>query len=197
LNFLGHIYLSGDNPPLQVANLYGDFFKGTHFELLPEEIAKGVHLHRAIDDFIDHHPIVHELTASLYKDLPKVSGIAVDLYFDHLLAVHWLDYHPTPLRDYSDNFFRFALDYVHNFDRENFQYSTDFIELLEIIHKGDWIYNYQFPSGLEFASIGLSRRISFPNELHQAPKVYLKHQESITSTFHTYMKDAIRHFQIG
>jgi acyl carrier protein phosphodiesterase len=197
MNFLGHLYLSGDQPEIQVANLYGDFFKGTHFETLPSIIHAGVKLHRSIDDFIDHHPIVHELIASLYKELPKVSGIAVDLYFDHLLAVHWSDYHPTPLRDYSDNFFRFALDYVHDFNSDNFQFSADFIELLEIIHQGDWIYNYQFPSGLEFACKGLSRRISFPNELHRAPTVFLAHQHAINSAFRTYMKDAITHFQIG
>ena len=33
----------------------------------------------------DNHPEVKYLLRNLYPYLPKISGIAIDLYFDHLL----------------------------------------------------------------------------------------------------------------
>jgi len=68
------------------ANLYGDFVKGRDYSKYPLIIQGGITLHREIDDFIDHHPLVLELLHELYAPLPKVAGIAIDLYFDHLLT---------------------------------------------------------------------------------------------------------------
>ena len=59
----------------------------------------------------------------------------------------------------------------------------------------DWLYNYQFHEGLEFASRGLSRRISFENSLYKAPEVYLEHEDAIESTFNIFMDDAIPYFK--
>src|SRR5690554_7679267 len=68
-----------------LANLFGDFVKGKDYTYLPQIIQDGVGLHRQIDDFVDRHPLVSELRLKLYKELPKIAGIAIDLFFDHLL----------------------------------------------------------------------------------------------------------------
>ena len=67
-----------------LANLYGDFVKGKDLTNYSAIVQKGIHLNRSIDYFIDTHPAVTELRLSLYDKLPKVAGIAIDLYFDHL-----------------------------------------------------------------------------------------------------------------
>ena len=59
-----------------LANLYGDFVKGSNLEAYTESVQTGIRLHRSIDNFIDTHPDVLELKRLLYEDLPKVSGIA-------------------------------------------------------------------------------------------------------------------------
>ena len=61
-------------------------------------------LRRRIDYYIDNHPSVK--AANLYQELPKIAGIAIDLYFDHLLAIHWNNYHDKPL-ELLDDFYNF------------------------------------------------------------------------------------------
>ena len=106
MNFLGHLYFSNNDPELMYANLFGDSVKGKKYLDYPEEIQKGILLHRKIDDFIDRHNAVIELKRELYNELPKISSVAIDLFFDHLLAQKWNDYHSMPYELSSKNFTR-------------------------------------------------------------------------------------------
>ena len=53
MNFLAHLYLSGNNEPVMIGNFIADHLKGKQWMALPEEIQKGVVLHRFIDSFTD------------------------------------------------------------------------------------------------------------------------------------------------
>lgn len=165
------------------ANLFGDFVKGSDLQAFRPEIQFGIRLHRKIDDYIDRHPKVQELMHQLHDELPRISGIAIDLYFDHLLARNWSDYHPVPLESFVDNFYR------HPVNRSDYP-KEEFWFVLDKMHEGNWILNYRYHHGLEFACRGLSRRISFPNELYKGPEIFLEHQVEIEKCFRTYMEDA-------
>lgn len=186
MNFLGHLYFSFDNPQLKHANLHGDFFKGSDYSGLPPKMKHGIVLHREIDHYIDHHPKVLELLHSLYPELPKIAGIAVDLFFDHLLAMHWQRYHSDSLRDFTRKF------YASTPDNLNF-YAPAYLHLLEKIKQGDWLFAYHSFEGLTQACSGLSHRITFANKLIQAPAVFLAHEKSITHCFEEFMADARKH----
>jgi acyl carrier protein phosphodiesterase len=197
MNYLGHLILSGEDQELQLANLYGDFFKGSRYELLPKKVMRGIKLHRGIDHFVDHHPISKQLLKQLYPVLPKIAPIALDLFFDHLLAKHWEKFHHQSLTQFSEEFFSFALDpNNHHFSDPEFHYSSRFMELLEIMHRGDWLNNYQLEEGLTFACTGLSQRISFENNLHEGPAVFARHHMLLTEGFFAFMEDAFQHFGI-
>ena len=58
MNFLAHIYLSGDNDLITIGNFMADGIKGKRYLKFPPDIQKGIILHRAIDTFTDAHPIV-------------------------------------------------------------------------------------------------------------------------------------------
>lgn len=180
-----------------MANLFGDFVKGSDYSDLPEIVQEGVLLHRRIDDFIDHHEAVKTLRLQLYKELPKVAGIAIDLYMDHCLARNWENYHNQHLSDYLNSFFEYALTPTHqHFNQPDFKYPIHFIDLLTLIHKQEWIQNYKYLKGLNFACSGLSKRISFPNNLHEGTAVYENNKEAIDSTFSIFMSDAKNKFNI-
>ena len=53
------------------ANLHGDFVRGKDFSHLPEKLQEGIRLHRMIDDYIDHHPVVLELDAKVVRTATK------------------------------------------------------------------------------------------------------------------------------
>jgi acyl carrier protein phosphodiesterase len=78
MNFLGHLYFSGTDKELMLANLFGDFVRGSQHGHFPEVIQQGIKLHRSIDFYIDNHPLVKELKYDLMSELPKVGPVAVD-----------------------------------------------------------------------------------------------------------------------
>lgn len=191
MNYLGHLYFSKEKPDLMVANLFGDFVKGRDYTYLPKVVQEGVLLHRQIDDYIDTHPVVKELRLHLYKDLPKIAGIAIDLYFDHLLAKNWSSYHSQTLDEFVNVFLHYSNNQKHlQFNHPVFKYPPRFIHLLNAIYKHDLLNKYVQLEGLELASKGLSRRISFENNLDTAVEVYIKNEKYIESVFQEYMKDA-------
>ena len=187
MNFLGHLYFSGNDTELMVANLYGDYFKGNKFEGLPQKIQEGIKLHRAIDSFIDTNTGVKELFHHLYPHLPKIAGIAVDLYFDHLLAKNWKQFHSQDLNDFVNAFYQQTNHLVYD-------YSPHFLMMLDYMKKGNWLFNYRSLEGLDSAARGLSRRISFPNELFKAKQVFVENEPLITKHFNSYMQEAVDNF---
>ena len=55
MNFLGHFYLSQDDPELIVGNFIADHIKGKKYIDYPSGISKGIMMHRNIDHFTDSH----------------------------------------------------------------------------------------------------------------------------------------------
>lgn len=165
--------------------------KGTHLEIYPEFIQKGIRLHREIDNYIDHHPKVLELIREIRVDLPKVAGIAIDLFFDHLLAKHWSNWNKEPLELF--------LDHVHE-NLENLDqnaYPEAFNLFIHKLCEMRWMNSYKLTYGLDRMCNGVSSRLSFDNELKNGLAVFLKNETKITKVFNEYMQDANEHFQIN
>lgn len=186
MNFLGHLYFSNEDHQLMYANLHGDFVRGKDFSHLPKKMQQGIELHRMIDDYIDHHPVVLDLMHKLYEPLPKVAGIAVDLYFDHILAKEWKQFHDQPFDQFIDQFYNAPLDNEEH-------YSDKFKYMISKMKEKNWIYQYQFSYGLMKACQGVSSRISFPNVLNTAHRVFAEYEKDVEKAFHEFMKDAIPH----
>ena len=54
MNFLAHLYLSGDSDEIKVGNFIADHVKGKRYLSYPEDIQTGILLHRQIDSFTDN-----------------------------------------------------------------------------------------------------------------------------------------------
>jgi acyl carrier protein phosphodiesterase len=188
MNFLGHLYFSRDDKQLMIANLFGDFVRGKDLSHFDHKIQQGIYLHRSIDSYIDNHPAVHDLLQILYKPLPKVAGVAIDLYFDHLLAKNWKTYHRTELADFIDEFFL-------SVDLDNADFTAEFRFMMTKMMEKNWLYQYQFEHGLYKACQGVSGRISFENELKNGLNVFQDFNTDIENAFSLYMEDAIPYFQ--
>jgi acyl carrier protein phosphodiesterase len=96
MNFLAHIYLSGDNDLLKIGNFMADSIRGHHYEDYPTEIRKGILLHRAIDSFTDMHPIYRQSKHRLHEKYGHYSGVIMDIFYDHFLAKNWNKYSNEP-----------------------------------------------------------------------------------------------------
>ena len=188
MNFLGHLYFSNNQTELMYPNLYGDFVKGSDLSSYPERIQKGILLHRKIDDYIDRHSIILELARFLYPKLPKITGIAIDLYFDHLLAIHWDKYHSTPLMTFIERF--------NSIEEDRFLFENEhFWMVMDKMKAGEWLKHSESMYGLTKSCEGVSRLISFENELSKAPKIFIEHQDRIEKTFFDFMEEAVPFFK--
>lgn len=188
MNFLGHLYFSDNRTDLMYANIFGDFVKGSDLTTYTETVQYGIRLHREIDHYIDTHPAVRTLLHQLYPSLPKIAGIAIDLYFDHLLAKNWSRFHPVPLADFLQTFYGHAIDEAEFPDES-------FLHMIFRMRHANWIGHYASLEGLERACMGVSRRISFPNALFNGRAVFEEFEAAVTASFDTFMKDAIPHFK--
>ena len=93
MNFLAHVFLSGDDFPLAVGNLIADQIKGNEVQNYPLQVQNGIKLHHAIDHFTDTHQIFKECVTELFPIYRHFSRVIIDMDFDHFLAVHWNKYH--------------------------------------------------------------------------------------------------------
>jgi acyl carrier protein phosphodiesterase len=98
MNYLAHLYLSGESEKVMVGNFIGDYVKGNKFELYPEEIARGILLHRHIDHFTDKHELHKEAKQYFREEFGLYAGIVVDFVYDHFLASNWDSYSTISLR---------------------------------------------------------------------------------------------------
>ena len=105
MNYLAHIYLSGENDELKIGNFIADSVKGKQFIHFPIKVQKGIILHRAIDTYTDAHPTVRKSTHRLFENYSHYSSVIVDIYYDHFLAANWEFYSPIPLEEYVDDFY--------------------------------------------------------------------------------------------
>src|SRR5690606_29576564 len=104
MNFLAHIYLSGNDDLIRIGNFMADGIKGKDYEEYPEKLKTGILLHRFIDTYTDAHPIVRESTKRLHSKYHHYSGVAVDMFYDHFLAKNWSRYSDEPLDEFVQQF---------------------------------------------------------------------------------------------
>lgn len=103
MNYLAHLFLSGDSDDLLVGNLIGDFVKGRINGQFPGGIGDGIILHRQIDSYSNNHP--RSLTARnrFSGKWRRFAGIILDICFDHFLIRHWEEYSRIGFYEFTDD----------------------------------------------------------------------------------------------
>ncbi|WP_304196403.1 acyl carrier protein phosphodiesterase [Flavobacterium alvei] len=142
MNFLAHIYLSGENDLIKIGNFMADGIHGKHFDSFPIEIRKGIILHREIDTFTDSHPLFRQSTKRLHANYHHYSGIIVDIFYDHFLAKNWKNYSDEKLEDYTERFYQSL--------RDNFEVLTPKTQkMVPYLVTQNWLLSYQTVEGIE------------------------------------------------
>lgn len=101
MNYLAHLYLSGTNEQIMVGNFIGDYVKGSDWNKFPDNIKKGILIHRQIDTFTDTHPKFREAKVLFRNEFGLYSGIVIDFLYDHYLAKNWNEYSDLTLRTFA------------------------------------------------------------------------------------------------
>lgn len=191
MNILAHGYLSGRNDDLLIGNFIGDFIKGDpdhpRHKLLAGVIA-GVRLHRAIDTFTDTHPDVAAVREMLRPRCHKYAGVAVDVFFDHFLAIGFETLTTEPLADFIQYFYRTIRL------RQN-SLPVDAVRMADYMIRQDWLTNYQYLEGINRSLNGLSRRTTYPSGLDSAVEDLVTYYEEIGAHFQHFWLELTEHIE--
>jgi acyl carrier protein phosphodiesterase len=142
MNYLAHIYLSGNNEQIKIGNFIGDFVKGNPNSKFNNDIAFGIFLHRKIDRFTDTHPIVRKCRALFFEEFSHYSGVITDVLFDYFLAKNWSIYSTTNLAEFVQDFYKLL--------NKNLTLLPNSVQKMypHLVH-GNWLFNYRTIEGIE------------------------------------------------
>ena len=158
MNYLMHLYLSGDNPETLVGNMMGDFVKGRLDERYPPGIRRGIELHRRIDSFAAGNPCFIRSKRRIDPSFRHYRGVLVDVFYDHFLARFWDEYREKPYRDYIRECFALLVVYEKVLPER-------LRSLLPRIFSADWLLSYPHREGVASVLERMSKRVSRPNPL--------------------------------
>ncbi|MFO7721283.1 MAG: acyl carrier protein phosphodiesterase [Gillisia sp.] len=141
MNYLAHIYLSGEDEQMKIGNFIADSVKGRKFIGIPEKVKNGIILHRAIDTFTDSHPVVKKSVHRLFPVYSHYSAVIVDILYDHFLAANWSEYSRIPLEKYVAEFYDLL--------NENFEILPKKVKhFLPYMIRDNWLLNYATIEGI-------------------------------------------------
>jgi acyl carrier protein phosphodiesterase len=181
MNYLAHLYLSGNDKELLIGNFLGDSVKGSKFEKYSEGVQKGIRLHRAIDSYTDAHPIF-KITKSRLKPFDPYAGVIVDMFYDHLLAANWQQYSDVSLMDYTQWAYSILHSRIH-------KYPEKAKKVLPAMSKYNWLFGYGMMEGLERSLYGISKRTVNNFALAPAVKLLEENRADFENDFKLFFED--------
>lgn len=182
MNYLAHLYLSGNNDQLKIGNFIADHVKGSVIDNYSGDVLAGIQLHRLIDSFTDQHPVVAISNARLRPDFKKYAPVISDIFFDHFLASKWDEYHHLSLEEFAKNSYALMRSNEHLLPARA-------LHMLNYMEPQNWLVNYANISGMEKALTGLSRRTKFESNMDKAHLFLQEHYQDFENDFELYFKD--------
>jgi acyl carrier protein phosphodiesterase len=188
LNFLAHIYLSGNSDEIKVGNFIGDYVKGRNYEKYPDLVRKGIVLHRDIDCFTDSHPVVSQSKTHLKRRFRRYSGVIVDIFYDHFLASRWSMFSRHPLPQYVVSMYEIL---VSNY----FILPNEIKSFLPFFIINNWLESYTSIEGIEGVLRRMTRRTSLPNETTFAISELRKSYDLFSDEFMQFFPELIEYVE--
>lgn len=180
MNFLAHTYLSGGNEEIIVGNFMGDYVKGKNYLLFPEQVKKGILIHRDIDSFTDMHQVTRRSKQRLSSRYHKYAGIIIDIFYDHFLASLWDSYSTLPLSEFVSR--------TYDLLKRNYKVLPDSIKRwFPTFLENNWMMAYTTVEGIELVLERMSANTSLPD--HSAFAV-----EVLRNEYSVFMEDFLEFF---
>lgn len=182
MNFLAHIYLSGDDPELKIGNFIADSVKGKKFMEYPKRIAQGITLHRKIDSYTDSHEIVKKSISKLSPKYGRYSSVIVDILYDHFLAANWKQYSEISLEKYTVDFYELLQDHYDILPKriQNF---------LPYMIRDNWLLSYASIAGIGGVLSGMNRRTKNRSKMNFAVIELEQHYDDFNDEFQTFFEE--------
>jgi acyl carrier protein phosphodiesterase len=182
MNFLSHLYLSGNSEGILIGNFIADSVKGSNFSQFSSEVQQGIIIHRKIDTFTDSHPIVEISKERLREKYKKYASVIVDIYYDHYLAKNWHKHSDIALNDYALNIYQLVTKNNSILPIKSAHFAKYMIEY-------NILYHYSKIEGIKRALKGMSQRASFVSNMEHATNELEEHYNDFENEFNAFFPD--------
>jgi len=186
MNFLAHIYLSGDSDLLKIGNFMADGIRGNQFDSYPDEVQKGIILHRAIDTFTDAHPIFRESTKKLHSRYHHYAGVIIDVFYDHFLAKNWSSYSNENLAEFIERFYQSLRDNITIL-------SPRTAGFMAVMFRENWLLSYQTVEGITSILTQMDRRTKNQSKMRFATEELSAFYDEFEKEFTLFFEDLRTH----
>ncbi len=180
MNFLAHIYLSGNNDFIKIGNFMADGIRGNDYLKFPDEVIKGILLHRHIDTFTDSHLVYRKSKHRLHEKYGHYSGVIMDILYDHFLAKNWSMYSDEKLENFVANFYKS----LHS----NTEILTEKTKsMMPYMIDQNWLVSYETIAGIEKILFQMDYRTKHRANMQEAiielQEFYLEFEDEFTTFF--------------
>ena len=186
MNFLAHIFLSGEHNEVMVGNFIADSVRGVEMGRFSGGIQEGIRLHRSIDTYTDSHSVTLKTKERLRDRYGKYSPVVADIFYDHFLALNWEDYSKLSLRDYVDKTYEFLEKHYAVFPERSKQFFT-------YMTKYDILFAYSKIEGVDKVMQGMSRRARFESGMETAAEALLERYDDYKMEFRAFFPELQKH----
>lgn len=187
MNHFAHLVLSQPTVESAVGNLLGDFARGVKVESLPAAVHAGLLNHRAVDRFTDSHPLVASMKRCFSPARRRFAGIALDIYFDHLLLTHWQRFEERQLDSLIAEF------YERMSSGQVLMPGPDMRRITRRMIDYDWFGSYRHIDSIAESLDRVAQRIRFANDFDNAIEDLQRHHEMIRDGFFEFYPQLQQH----
>lgn len=184
MNFLAHIYLSGNNDLIKIGNFMADGIRGNDYLKYPDDVIKGILLHRQIDTFTDAHSVYRQSKHRLHEKYGHYSGVIMDILYDHFLAKNWNKYSTENLDDFVENFYnslKINSEILSERTKQTIPYMID----------QNWLSSYATIAGIEKILFQMDYRTKHRVNMQEAVVELQQFYSEFENEFTIFFKDLI------
>lgn len=183
MNYLAHLLLADIDEQAMLGAFLGDFVKGPRLDGFAPIVAREISLHRRIDSFTDLHPVVKDARARFDPMRRRYGGIALDMFYDHILARDFEQYAQQSLTEFSQRAYRVL-------QQRRSEMPLQARAVAERMAGHDWFAAYAGFDGIDLALRGIGRRLSRgSDQLEACARDLTEHYESLAAGFPLLLAD--------
>jgi acyl carrier protein phosphodiesterase len=185
MNYLAHAYLSYGEPSILVGNMIGDFVRGKSFNDLPDAVAKGIRMHRAIDQFTDHHAVTKKARSFFQQYYGRYSAVFMDVVYDHFLAT-------DPVIFPGNTLYDFTIQTYAILETQQKVFPPLFARLLPYMISQNWLWGYRSKEGISRSFAGITRRAKYLSSPHPPSLVLDTYYQDLNECYLEFFPALIR-----
>lgn len=184
MNFLAHALMSFHDPDLLAGNMMADFIRGKQMAVFSPAVQQGIRLHRAIDDYTDHHPETRRASGYLRPACGRYAGVFVDVVYDHFLARDSRYFTARTLADFSQETYQSLAGYEPVFPER-------FRSVFHHMRAQDWLTGYRDTAHIASAFAGIYRRATYLEPSDGALLALERHYEALGRCAAVFLPDVV------